>query len=432
VSPSPVSAADPAAEVAELVDHLGRLLEGDARRKLLDTLLEAPTSESRRRRLKRLMSRHAVDGEKSRLPGLVRRLDARTREDGFRVLHSWDHKSHTFTADLVPVLLADYFEPAEVEDSDDRVTLGILLDYYFLHLLSLAAMRAWDAPDPDAHLTRVTEVLGALQGRAGSGHAFVRDAETLVIYALSQFHPEEQAYDRIIERVGRLSVSHQLTFARASAAVLSAHLRWGFWVMYERDVGRMRADNVGDYPWLLHTAHTLLRAYADGSSDGESRDAVCSALLLALAADPWVFRARCPGVLESYSELHAETRGLLETHGEAILADLERFRPGREGYAPLSLVFNFPHNALVAVVTLALMRSKPQPLSINALFEEECETGQGENSQEELARQLMAFSGASPDRLGYRSAKLIAYDPLSGMRSFSMTVDTLKKSLQHG
>ena len=404
------------------------------------------------------MSKHGVDGERSRLPGLIRRLDARTREDGFRVLHSWDHQSHTFTTALVPELLVDFFERADVADADDRVTLGILLDYYFLHLLALAAIRAWDVPDPDAHLERVTEVLHALQGESGSGHAFVRDAETLVIYALSQFHPEEQAYDRIIERVGQLNARHQVSFAKASAAVLSAHLRWGFWVMYERDVGRMRADNVGDYPWLLYTANTLLKAYAaardaasgdahldpssdahlDPSGDAQVDASVSSALLLALAADPWVFRARCPAVLDAYADLHAETRALLEAHGEALLLDLERLRPDRDRYAPLGLLFNFPHNTLVAIVTLALMTSTPQPLPINALFEESTDDGaiqgspQGAGAQASLARELMDFSGASPERLGYRGAKLIAYDPLSGMRSFAMTIDTLKKSLSAG
>ena len=46
-----------------------------------------------------------------------------------------------------------------------------------------------------------------------------------------------------------------------------------------------------------------------------------------------------------------------------------------------------------------------------------------------LARTLMAFSRGSPDRLGYRGAMLVAYDPLSAMRTFSMTVKTIEKSL---
>jgi len=253
-----------------------------------------------------------------------------------------------------------------------------------------------------------------------------------MIYALSQFHPEEEAYARMIERVTTLTVEHQVTFARVSAAVLSAHLRWGFWLMYGRDVVRMRDDNVGDYPWLLYSALTLLRAYArltDDESD-DARELLVGALLLALAADPWAFRGRAPAALEQYGAEYAELREILESHGERLLVDLEAHRPQREGYAPLALHFNFPHNTLVAIVTLALLESKPQALPLNALFEGEFDARPDGETQEALARVLMAFSGASPDRLGYRGAMLVAYDPLSGMRTFSMTVDTLRKSLE--
>ncbi|MDX1495483.1 MAG: hypothetical protein R3253_15555, partial [Longimicrobiales bacterium] len=104
-------------------------------------------------------------------------------------------------------------------------------------------------------------------------------------------------------------------------------------------------------------------------------------------------------------------------------------RPTKTGYAPLALHFNFPHNALVAIVTLALLEGRPQPLPLNALFVRELDDPPEGESQEGLARTLMAFSGGSPDRLGYRGAMLVAYDPLSAMRSFSMTTKALKKSL---
>ncbi|MGB1780484.1 MAG: hypothetical protein ACPHQP_13070, partial [Longimicrobiales bacterium] len=95
---------------------------------------------------------------------------------------------------------------------------------------------------------------------------------------------------------------------------------------------------------------------------------------------------------------------------------------------PLALHFNFPHNTLVAIVTLALLEARPQPLTLNDLFVPEFETGTHE-TQEHLARTLMAFSRSSPDRLGYRGAMLVAYDPLSGLRSFTMARDTLRKGL---
>ena len=118
-------------------------------------------------------------------------------------------------------------------------------------------------------------------GVDGSGHRFVADAETLLIYA-SQFHPEERAYDRIIEKVDRLEGDHPVLFAHASVAVLSAHLRWGFWLMYDRDPIKMRRDNTGDYPWLLNSVLTLAREFSSSVSKGESveeRAAITQSLL---------------------------------------------------------------------------------------------------------------------------------------------------------
>ena len=444
-SGAPANAASSAAEVLELCDLLEAMLGDGTRARLVDGFSTGADLSTKLTSLRSAMADHRFDGVSGRLATLVRKLDGGTRKDGFRVLHSWNHQTHRFTEDLVPVLLLDFFERVEVEDPDHRMTLEILLDYYFLHLLSLCAMRVWDAEDRDALLDRLTGLVTTLQGDQGSGHQFVSNAETLLIYALSQFHPEEQAYDRIIERVSTLAWSHQLEFARVSAAVLSAHLRWGFWLMYGRDVVRMRDDNVGDYPWLLYATLTLLKAYAMSVSDDAARvggdglddvdrDAILGSLLQALAADPWAFRGTVPSSLEPYAIEYAEVRGLLVEHGGQLLEDFEAFRPERSGYAPLALHFNFPHNALVAIVTLALLESKPQSLPLNALFDEAFEGASGaelsEETQEGLAQTLMAFSGASSDRLGYRGAMLVAYDPRSGMRSFSMTVDTLRKSLE--
>jgi hypothetical protein len=394
------------------------------------------------------MSSHGFEGLSPDLVGTIDRMDRRTRGDGFRVLHSWNHTTHEFTDDLVPVLMIDFFERAGAEDPDARTTVSILLDYYFLHLLALAAMRAWDSEDPGAALDRVTRLLTLLQGPDGSGHRFVADAESLVMYALSQFHPEEQAYDRIIERVASLPRGHQIRFARVSAAVLGAHLRWGFWLMYERDIQRMRDDNVGDYPWLLWSVTTLLGAWVEIVDDpdpseerSEERRAVAGSLLLALAADPWALGGRPPSALEPFGEMYAECRGLLESHGARLLEEMDAHRPAKDRYAPLALIFNFPHNALVAALTLALVEGRPRTLSLNDLFDE---GGAGHNvpdagsagadmtpaeRREHLARELMAFSLGSPDRLGYRGAPLVAYDPLTALRTYSMTMKALREGL---
>jgi len=432
---------DHAADVHAICEALDSLLDGPGRRDIIDRVTRGGRLPDALRRLRMSMSAHGFEGLPTDVGRTIRHLDQRTRQDGFRALHAWNHTTHAFTDDLVPVLMVDFFERAEVEDADVSTTVSILLDYYLLHLLALAAMRAWDTDDPGVALDRVTRLLELLQGPDGSGHRFVSDSETLLIHALSQFHPEEQAYDRIIEKVDSLPAGNRVRFARVSAAVLGAHLRWGFWLMYERDVQRMRDDNVGDYPWLLWTVTTLLREWVrlvDEGGSAEERRPLAGSLLLALSADPWAFGGRPPAALEPLADTYAECRALLEAHADRLLSDFEALRPSKDAYAPLSLLFNFPHNALVAGVTLALLEGRPRTLSLDDLFEEEraegtSEEGEGEEaarvSKQDLARALMEFSRGSSDRLGYRGAMLVAYDPLTAIRTFSMTRKALREAL---
>ncbi len=420
--------------VLDACDALEAIFTADTRAEIIDELTRVGSLADALRRLRSAMAAHAFTTSAGALSlaKVVRRLDRLTRDDGFRVLHSWDHTTHRFTEDLVPVLMLDFFVRADRPEPNERLVLGILLDYYFLHLLALCAMRAWDEGDADTILERVTRMVGELQGPDGSGHHFVEDAETLLIYALSQFHPEEQAYDRLIAKVVTLNEARQVTFAKVSVAVLSAHLRWGFWLMYDRDVLRMRNDNVGDYPWLLNSVLTLLRSYARllgaGGSTSERRDVVVG-VLLGLAADPWAFRGRAPAALADYGAEYAEVRDLLQEHGSKLLEEFEAHRPSRDAYSPLALHFNFPHNVLVAIVTLALLEGKPRELPLNVLFVEELSGLSGEETQQDLALTLMAFSRGSAHRLGYQGAMLVAYDHFSGLRSFTMTTETIRESL---
>jgi hypothetical protein len=444
------ASSNPASDVHALCEALEACLDGSLRREITDRVTRAGGIADALRRLRASLSSHALEGLSPDIVRTIGRLDQRTRQDGFRVLHSWNHTTHRFTDELVPVLMIDFFERAGAEDPDPRATVSILTDYYLLHLLALAAMRAWDTEDPAALLDRVTGLLDLLQGPDGSGHHFVADAETLLIHALSQFHPEEQAYDRIIEKVASLPRDHQIRFARVSAAVLGAHLRWGFWLMYERDIQRMRDDNVGDYPWLLWSVTTLLRAWAgmaddpadddgtraDGSPDRPAeRRAIAGSLLLGLAADPWVFGGRPPASLEPFAEMYAECRALLEANGERLLEEMEEHRPTKDAYAPLSLLFNFPHNALVAAVTVALMEGRPRSLGLNDLFDEEAFAGAGAatvgspESRKEFALALMRFSHGNAARVGYQGAPLVAYDPLTALRTYSMTRKALRETL---
>lgn len=409
-------------DLDRLQNHLDALLVDGVRSDLVERLSAGADANRSLARLRKAMVEHEFGADPRDLAKVIRKLDNRTRQDGFRVLHAWNHQSHTFSKDVVPALLLDFFLRAEVPDPDQKTTLAILTDYYLLHLLALCAMRVWDHADPDEALARVDGHLALLQGSGGSGHVFVDDAETLMIYALSQFHPEEQAYDRVIDRFSSMPLARRVRFANVSAAVLSAHLRWGFWLMYGRDVVRMRDDNVGDYPWLLWCTETLLDEFVAG---GDRREEALVGLGQALAADPWLYQGSPPPALESIADRHAAVSALLREHAEGIASALEPTKPAKDRYSPWSLHFNFPHNVLVAITTLALLESRPRTLAINALFAEHIDGLPEGEDQEALARLLMAFSAGSPDRLGRHGAMLVAYDPLSAMRSFSMTRDEL-------
>ena len=425
-------------DVGRLIDSLEAILVGDVRSRIIAGLTEGGTAVDWVVSLRTQMESHRFHAGNDILDvgRDVARLDARTSNDGFRALHAWNHESQEFTNDIVPVLMIDFLQrvDAPVLQSDggaSRATVAILLDYYLLHLLALCAMRAWDTQNPTATMERLTGLVQQLQGEDGSGHRFVADAETLLIYAISQFHPEEQAYDRIIEKVDRLEGDHPVLFAHASVAVLSAHLRWGFWLMYDRDPIKMRRDNTGDYPWLLNSVLTLAREFSSSVSKGESveeRAAITQSLLQGLAADPYAFIGSPPPSLMDYVEEYAELEDVLRKHIGHLLEEFEIQKPDKNTYAPLALHFNFPHNAVVATVTLALLEGSPQPLTLNDLFVSEFDTGVNE-TQKSLAEKLMAFSRGTPDRLGHRGSMLVAYDPLSGLRSFSMTRDTLRRGL---
>ena len=411
------------------------------------------------------------------LDGFVRDFDLRTREEGFHVLHSWNHLEHHFTRENTPVLMLDRFAQ---EWSAARATprvQALLLDHYFFYVLALMAMRAWDEGDPNRNLDRITGLLRHLQGPHGSGHQFVARAETLLLMAISHFHPDESAYPRLLKRIRTLDRAHRVHFALAEAAILGSHLRWGFAVLYRRDLGRMRSDNMGDYPWLLFSVATLMEEYvrlreerAGTDRADERRTRVLEGLIDGLTPDPWAFTGAPPEALRPYQEEHSGFREAFAEHRDDLLEEFERLRPGRKAYSPLSYHCNFPHNAIMAKVSIQLADENAPNLPMDAMFtraepwrpadqgalassvpDAVAETGRagvpdaegpampGDDSAaaraaafmsadhpEALARYLMAYSGASPERLGRRGARLIIYDPNVGLRYYRMALQALR------
>jgi hypothetical protein len=343
------------------------------------------------------------------------------------VLEGWDFLAQRFAKDSAPVLLLDYCAQLGIPAHRERAALAVLLDQYFLALLSLLAVRAWDEGDANDNLDGVTAALTALQGPRGCGHQFVADAETLLMLAVSYYHPEEQGYDLLVQRVAVLDASHRLRFARACAALLGAHLRWGLRFMYQRDVGRMRADNVADYPLLTFAINTLAGDFdrlLDADIAGAERDSVAEALLSGLSADPWAFVDSLPPALSVHPEWHADIRRLLARHRTALLSEFERYQPSARKFSPLGFACNFPTNATVAMAALAVHGADVHP-PLNALFEREPDATPPAQSAHRLAHRLMEFAASDPARLGAGGAPLLVYDPFDGVHCYNMTIRTL-------
>ena len=298
---------------------LETVLAGPARGEMLDWALERRSFGTAVKRLRSSMKTHVLRPAAGPLSlrDMIFQLDNRTREEGLHVFHAWEFADHRFSKDNLPTLMLDHcssFGPAVLKT---RASLAILLDYYFLHVLALCAVRAWDGGDAIATLDRVTRLVGHLQGPWGSGQRFVENAETLLVLAVSHYHPEEQGYEGLIERVQGLTEAHQLRFTLIASAVLGSHLRWGLALMYKRDLGRLREDNVADYPWLLFCLVTLMREYArlnEAGIDGAVRENVVDGLLNGLTPDPWAFVDEAPPALADHTAERAELYGLLSRY----------------------------------------------------------------------------------------------------------------------
>jgi hypothetical protein len=417
----------------EAADTIEEALAGTTRADILDHALSSGGVAEAFRALRTGMRTHrfAAGDERLLLEGIVRRLDARTIEDGFHVLQEWDGEK--FLEETIPVLLLDYYVRANKAVRPDRGSLSILLDYYFLYVLALLVLRAWDEGDPNENLDRVTDLLGHLQGPGGSGFKLVDDAATLLWVAISHYEPDDHAYHRLLGRARTLDPAHRARIARVGGRVLGDHLRWGFPVYYEQDLGLMRADNVSDYPWLLWSTLTLMQEYGrmrEEGVEGAAREDVVEALLNALTPDPPALLDRAPASLAAFQSDHTEWQALFARYGAGLLEEFQRHRPAPPSYSPLAFQFNFPHNVLIPMVTLALIQGRdPQlDLSLNALLTREREEN-APGSPSVLARTLMAYAGYSPERRGGRRTLMITYDPNAALLSFSRAMTQMSEAL---
>lgn len=348
----------------------------------------------------------AYGPEYTALDAIVRDLDARTRRDGFHVLHDWDGKAGRVNPHGIAVDVARFAVERRGDEPGHEPVAALLLDYHYLHLLALLSLRAWDDGDPDANLDRLGDLLDALQGDEGSGHRFASRPSTLLLIATAHYEPVDRGYGALLERVRALNERHRAAVALDHAVAMGCHLRFGFEASYGRDVGVMRDDNVADYPWLRFAVMTLLERYAPGQDD------IAEAIVNGVAADPSAFAGR-PEFEERFS-----------AHRDALLDACERFRPGEQTYSPLAFFFNFSHNVVKGLVVDAVLRGRPWDVGLNDLLTSLPPEGEGRKIA--AAKTLMEHARRNPDRIQGRLTPAIVYDPATGRQLFGAAIRRLR------
>ena len=409
---------------ADACEQMELLLQRETRAAILDAVSGADGGAGASARLCRAMRAHCFPTahEPISLRRIVDSLDARSRREGLYVLHPWDVAAQSHPRQIAPVLLAEYCERLGQPADRVRPMLALLLDHYLLAILSLLAVRAWDTGDPNHNLDTITRLIDELQGPHGSCHAFVQDAETLLVLAVSYYHPDEDCYRRLLDRVRALDQAHQLAVAVPVSALLGAHLRWGLRFMYQRDIGRMRADNVVDYPWLVFGLLTCLREYVQRGATAEGRTGpIIDAFLNGISADPWAFQGSLSGGLRHVVSEHHELSELLGRYRGELLQALTLCAPSPHMYSPLGFACNFPLNTLVASVACTLTDQTAYP-SLNVLF---TRADHEHSSGERYARRLMQYAIADRSRLEVTGAPLILYDPYDGGRHYNLVMRML-------
>jgi hypothetical protein len=419
---------------ADVCADLDAALNGPFRRALVDELL--PGSKHLGQALMKI--RDAMRANVWRTADLrldfdkfVRAYDTRTRDEGFHVLNDWDGIADSVNEDIIPVDVLHYLAEKQGDEAPDATTLAILIDYYFMHVLSLLSVRLWDDGDADENLDRVGALLDALQGPDGSRQPFCADAETLILIATSHYERREDGYQLLLERTRGLNRRHQVNIAAGHAASMGSHLRFGFEATYARDTVKTRDDNVADYPWLCFALRVLMEDYArlhDAGIAGPGRDAIVEALMNGLSPDAKAFTGdRPPSSLSACTADRSMFRDLFFAHRKDLLEEGERCRPSEDTYSPLSFFFNFSHNVLKGIIVDALVWGEIRPLSFNDLLRGASDDDAASREKLTLARTLMAYARANPHMIRGKLMPVIVYDPDAGRRAFGLMMRRLKE-----
>jgi hypothetical protein len=410
---------------------LDTALSGDFRRQVVEAATRRPTIGRGLADLRDGVRSHAWNLGDARLDmsDVIQQLDTTAREEGLHVLHDWDGKAGRVTPHSIAQDALEFMVAARGDAPGDRATIAILLDYYFLYLLCLVAIRAWESGDPAANLDRVTTLLQQLQGPAGSGHRFADNAETLLLIATSHYEPNEAGYDLLLARARALPEHNRLRMALTHAQAMGGHLRFGFEVTYGRDLKAMRDDNGADYPWLLFGLAELMDEYARLAQRGASaaeRTPILEGLVNGLTPDPSALLGKPVSWFAPHQAALDRFLSLLRQYRDELVPAIDVQRPRDRGYWPTALFFNFSQNVLKGTAIDAMLHGVPRPTSLNDFFSGPPEDAGTAEDRARLVRRLGAYARANPDTIRGRLSPVIVYDPVVGRQYFGGALRALK------
>lgn len=407
-------------------------LRGPARREIVDQFAGAGTLAAALKPLRDAMRNNEfrARGHQILLDRALKAYDGRTRSEGFHILHDWDGVNQQTNPDIIPVDVLHFVAEQRAADPAGRVELAILLDYYFMHVLSLLTLRIWDDGDADENLAMVDELLVELQGPNGSGQRFADNAATLMLIGTSHYEPEEWGYDLLLGRVRNLNARHRFEIGVSHAQSMGCHLRFGFEAQCGRDTVALRDDNIADYPWLCFALAATMAEYerlAEAEAETDHRRVVEEALLNGLTPDARAFIGVPPPSLSKSEQDRLRFAEGFERRKSALLAAFPQYRPNESAYSPLSFFFNFSHNVIKGAVVDALLWGEAWDVSLNDLLTGVTRPGLEAGSQQLLATTLMAYARSRPDRIRGRLMPVIVYDPQAGRRAFTVAMEKLSQ-----
>ncbi len=406
---------------ANICELMAPVLNGSARAEIVAAAAKWPRMPDALAALAVGVKEHVFPTSRGviRFAKVIQRYDSLTRAEGFHAMHDWDGVSDRVNPDSIPIDVLNYIAELRRNDATDHRVLAILLDYYFMHVLSLMSVRIWDDGDPDENLELLGGLLASLQGPHGSGHRFADDPETLILIATCHYEREERGFQLLLERVLTLNRAHRVGVALGHAASMGCHLRFGYEATYGKDATLMRDDNVADYPWLRFALMTLLHELHSGFVTGPARALILEAIVGGLSADAALFMTE-PAFM-----------ALFEPHRAEILAAVETYRPADIGYSPLSFFFNFSHNVIKGAVVDAMLWGEPWPVTLNDLLTSHAVTTPAAaplSKRFALATTLMDYARKNPHRIRGRMMPVIVYDPATGRRVLNAATRALTPS----